>query len=170
MLRWTLGALLLIPLVDILVLIYIAGMIGAVATVALVVLTGLVGLLLVRAEGRHALNRLQRKLMEGEAPTNELLDGGLLVAAGAFLLTPGVVTDALGLILVVPPTRMLVRGGLKRYVVVPAIDARTGGFTTGKVYTFGFPDESAEEETFDLGPDAYDIDLEDDDGAGKGNA
>jgi UPF0716 protein FxsA len=162
MLRWAIAVLLLIPLVDILVLIYIATAIGAVATVALVVLTGLVGLLLVRAEGRHTLRRLQRKLTEGEAPADELLDGGLLIAAGAFLLTPGIVTDLVGLVLVVPPTRALVRSGLKRYVVVPAIDERTGGFATGEVYTFGFPDEAkGTESVYDLGSDAYDIDGDD---------
>lgn len=170
MLRWVL-ALLVIPLVDILLLIYLAGIIGAVATVAIVVLTGLVGLLLVRAEGRYTLRRLQEKLVTGDAPTDELLDGGLLIAAGAFLLTPGVVTDVIGFLLVVPPTRYLIRTGLKRYVVVPTLEARTGGFVSGNVYTMGFPDDPATG-TDGRGRDAYDIDIDvedEDDDPAEGN-
>ncbi len=169
MLRWIFFVLLVIPLMDILILIFVAGEIGVVATVALVVLTGLIGLLLVRAEGRHTIARLQQKVAQGAVPTDELLDGGLLIAAGAFLLTPGLVTDGIGLLLVLPPTRYLLRGGLKRWVVVPIADARTGGFVTGKVYTSGFPDEEGTE-TYDLGGDSYDIDVDDDpENGGKGN-
>ena len=164
MFRRALAALLLIPLVDALVLVYVATRIGAVATVALVVLTALIGLLLVRAEGRHAVSKLQRKLAAGEPPTDELLDGGLLIAAGAFLLTPGLVTDTIGFLLVLPPSRFVIRGALKRWVVVPAMDSRTGGFGTGKVYTFGFPSSEDEGDEYDLGPDAYDVDVGDDDG------
>ena len=95
-LRWVFALLLLIPLADALFLVVVADSIGAPATVALVVLTGLVGMLLVRAEGRHTIRSLQEKLATGEVPTKELMDGGLLIAAGAFLLTPGLVTDTIG--------------------------------------------------------------------------
>ena len=87
------GVLLLIPLLDVMLLVILATQLGAVATVALVVLTALVGLLLVRAEGRHTLRKLESKVGAGEIPTDELLDGGLLLVAGALLLTPGLVTD-----------------------------------------------------------------------------
>lgn len=172
-LRWLAVALLAIPVLDIVLLIYVAGLIGAVATVLLVVLTALVGLLFVRAEGRHTLMRLGRKLEAGEPPADELLDAGLLIAAGAFLLTPGLVTDALGLLLALPPTRYPIRLALKRWVVVPILDDRTGGFATGRVYTFGFPDpDDGGSETYDLGPDAYDVEVEGGEGddSGKGNA
>lgn len=174
MLRWVLAALLLIPLADILLLVWVAGQIGAAATVALVVLTALIGMLLVRAEGRHTLRKLQRRAAAGEVPTDELLDGALLVAAGAFLLTPGLVTDAVGLLLVIPVTRLPLRVGFKRWVVVPLLDKETGGFVTGRVYTAGAPFQTGPDgnvdEPVDLGPDAYDIDLEDDDEPANGNA
>ena len=96
-------------------------------------------MLLLRAEGRATLARVQRKLARGEPPTDELLDGGLLIAAGAFLLTPGLVTDALGFLLALPITRVPIRMAVKRYVVVPYIDSETGGFATGNVYIGGFP-------------------------------
>jgi UPF0716 protein FxsA len=133
------GVLLLVPLLDVMLLVVLATQFGAVATVALVVLTALVGMLLVRAEGRHTLRKLESKVGAGEIPTDELLDGALLLVAGAMLLTPGLVTDLIGLVLVLPPTRYPVRVLLKRYVVTPYIDAKARGMVTGSVYTGGFP-------------------------------
>ncbi|PSQ10491.1 membrane protein FxsA [Halobacteriales archaeon QS_5_70_15] len=133
------GVLLLIPLLDVMLLVILATQFGAVATVALVVLTALVGMLLVRAEGRHTLRKLESRVGTGELPTDELLDGALLLVAGALLLTPGLVTDFVGLVLVLPPTRYPVRVLLKKYVVTPYIDAKAGGMVTGKVHTGGFP-------------------------------
>jgi len=142
--RYVIPALLLIPLVDALLLVVVADYLGWQATVLLVVLTGLVGMLLVRAEGRHTLKRIQEKAGRGEPPTDELLDGALLIAAGAFLLTPGVVTDAIGFLLAIPPTRYPIRAALKRFVVVPTLDKKTDGFVTGGVWTSGFPDGDGE--------------------------
>jgi UPF0716 protein FxsA len=139
MFKRALIGLLLIPLLDALFLVYVATQLGAVLTVALVVLTALVGTLFVRAEGRHTVRNLQKSLAEGKPPTDELTDGALLIAAGAFLLTPGLVTDAVGFLLAFPPTRILVREAVQRWVVTPYVDEKTGGFATGNVYTFGFP-------------------------------
>ena len=140
--RYLIALLLLIPLVDSFVLVAIVGwgLLTLLQTVALVVLTGLLGMILVRAEGRNTLARFQRKLASGSPPTDELLDGGLLIAAGAFLLTPGLVTDLIGFLLAIPITRYPIRAALKRWVVIPYIDKQTGGLGTGKVWTFGFPD------------------------------
>ncbi|RMB12771.1 FxsA family protein [Haloplanus aerogenes] len=154
-LRWVILLLLLIPLADALLLVVVADAVGAPTTVALVVLTGLIGMLLVRAEGRHTVRRLQEKLATGEVPTKELMDGGLLIAAGAFLLTPGLVTDAIGFLIGVPLTRAPIRAGLERFVVRPYMDRKSGGFVTGGVYTGGFPNEG----------DAYDDDVYDVDGS-----
>ncbi|WP_256402616.1 FxsA family protein [Halorubrum salinum] len=137
--RTLLALLLVVPLVDALFLIVVAEQFGWPTTVALVVLTAVLGMLLLRAEGRATLARVQRKLARGEPPTDELLDGGLLIAAGAFLLTPGLVTDAVGFLLAFPLSRVPLRVALKKYVVVPYLDSETGGFTTGNVYVGGFP-------------------------------
>lgn len=137
------AGLLAIPLLDALLLVVVAATIGWELTVAVVVLTALLGLLFVRAEGRHTVRRFRATVAEGRQPTDEIVDGGLLLVAGAFLLTPGLVTDALGFVLVVPPTRYVVRELLERYVLGPYIDEHTGGFVSGEVYTFGFPDEDA---------------------------
>lgn len=137
--RTLLALLLVVPLVDALFLIYVATRLGWAVTVALVVLTAILGMLLLRAEGRATLARVQRKLARGEPPTNELLDGGLLIAAGALLLTPGLVTDGIGFLFAFPLTRVPIRTVLKKYVVVPYIDRETSGFATGNVYIGGFP-------------------------------
>ncbi|MFW6265440.1 MAG: FxsA family protein [Halanaeroarchaeum sp.] len=139
MLRLLFAALLLVPLADAFLLVVVASHIGAVPTVALVVLTALLGMLFVRAEGRHTLQKMQRSAARGDIPTNEVVDGGMLIAAGAFLLTPGLVTDAIGFLFALPVTRIPIRMGLKRFVIVPLLERQTGGFATGKVYTFGFP-------------------------------
>ncbi len=166
-LRWILAALLVVPLADAALLVVVADALGWVATIALVVLTALLGSLLVRAEGRHTLRSIQRRLAAGEPPTDELLDGGLLIAAGALLLTPGLLTDAIGFALGIPLTRYPIRTALERFVVTPYLDRRTGGFATGAVWTAGFPDREPDDDPFDLDPDAYRVD---DDGGENGNA
>jgi len=170
--------LLLIPLFDAVLLVALAtGVIYPVpplVIVALVVLTALVGMLLVRAEGRATLLKIQQKLATGEVPTNELIDGGLLIAAGAFFLTPGLVTDFVGLLLAIPFTRYPIRAAARRFVVRPYIDAKTGGFASGQVYVGGFPNEESPaadaagraEGTSDGGfdpDDATDVDFEESD-------
>ncbi len=137
--RTLLALLLVVPLVDALFLIVVATRLGWAITVALVVLTAVLGMLLLRAEGRATLARVQRKLARGQPPTDELLDGGLLIAAGAFLLTPGLVTDAVGFLLALPLSRVPIRMALKKYVVVPYLDRETDGFASGNVYIGGFP-------------------------------
>ncbi len=137
--RTLLALLLVVPFVDALFLIYVATRLGATLTVALVVLTAILGMLLLRAEGRATLARVQRKLARGQPPTDELLDGGLLIAAGALLLTPGLVTDAIGFLFALPLSRVPIRVALKKYVVIPYIDRETDGFATGNVYVGGFP-------------------------------
>ncbi|WP_162224526.1 FxsA family protein [Halorussus amylolyticus] len=139
MVKRVLLALLLIPFLDALFLVYVATQLGGPLTVALVVLTALLGMLFVRAEGRHTVRKLQRNLAKGEVPTDELTDGALLIAAGAFLLTPGLVTDTVGFLLAFPPSRILAREAVQRWVVEPYLEKKTGGFATGNVYTFGFP-------------------------------
>jgi UPF0716 protein FxsA len=133
------GLLLLVPLLEVVLLVLLSTWISWQIVVLLVVLTALVGLLLVRAEGRHTLAKIQRKAARGEPPTDELIDGGLLIVAGAFLLTPGLLTDTLGFLFVVPLTRYPIRVALKKWVITPYVDDKTGGFASGNVYIGGFP-------------------------------
>lgn len=170
------AGLLLIPLADAILLAVVADFIGWLLTVLIVVLTGLLGLLFVRAEGRHTVRALQEKLATGQLPTDELLDGALLIAAGAFFLTPGLVTDTLAVLFVVPITRYPIRALIKR-IARPYVDRKAEGFVTGQVYTGGFPspedagaaasgsDAGASQpdggEVYDLDDDAYSVDVDD---------
>jgi len=167
--RYVIAGLLGIPLLDATFLVFVAGAIGGIETVLLVVLTGLIGMLLVRAEGRHTLRKLQRTVAEGEPPTDELLDGAFLIAAGAFLLTPGLVTDTLGFLFALSPSRVVFRELLSRYVVTPYLDERTDGFLSGNVYVGGFPNDAPGGTDSDAGGSTRTV-FGDDDGFGSGGA
>ncbi|MEF8786845.1 MAG: FxsA family protein [Haloarculaceae archaeon] len=166
------GVLLLIPLLEMLLLVVLSTYIGWQVVVLLVVLTALVGMLLVRAQGRQTLRKIQQKTARGELPADELLDGALLLVSGAFLLTPGLVTDVIGFLLVIPFTRYPIRLAVKKWVVVPYADAKSRGFVTGNVYIDGFPSEEGAAgvqggpgpgpgpsgDTYDMDEDSYDVD------------
>ena len=96
---------LLIPLAEIYFLIQVGGAVGAGFTIVLVVLTAVVGAALVRAQGFSTFARVQTQIARGRVPAMEMLEGLLLFAAGALLLTPGFFTDAAGFIFLVPPLR-----------------------------------------------------------------
>jgi len=103
---------LLVPLVEIYVLIQVGSVIGALPTVILVVLTAVIGVGLLRSQGLRTWMRAQEQLARGLLPAVELLEGMLLMLAGAFLLTPGFVTDTLGFLLLVPAVRQVLIGHL----------------------------------------------------------
>ena len=96
---------LLIPLLEIYILIKVGGVIGALPTVFLVVFTAVLGAFLLKIQGFSTLRRGRAALAHGEIPAIELLEGMVLVIAGALLLTPGFFTDALGFLALIPPVR-----------------------------------------------------------------
>lgn len=98
-----------LPIVEIWVLIRVAGVIGGLEAVSLVILVSMVGAWLVRREGLGVLRKVERRLAEGRLPSRELVDGVLIAVGGALMLTPGFVTDAVSLLLLFPPTRIVVR-------------------------------------------------------------
>ena len=99
-----------VPLVEIAVFIEVGGWIGLWPTLAVILLTAFAGTWLIRAQGIGVLMRARRTVAEGGAPLREMFDGMCLVVAGAFLLTPGFVTDATGFLLLLPPFRDLAAG------------------------------------------------------------
>ena len=106
---------LLVPLVEIYFLIKVGNLIGAIPTIALVVFTALLGAMLLRFQGWVTLQRTRMTMARGELPALEMLEGVLLLFAGALLLTPGFVTDAFGFALPVPPLRQaVIRWFIKR--------------------------------------------------------
>ncbi len=117
MVSWILAALIVIPIVEIAVLIKVGGLLGVWPTVALVVATAMAGTVLLRLQGLATLFRVQASLREGRFPIAEVFDGMCLLVAGALLLTPGFVTDLLGLLLFVPALRVMLREFLARRLI-----------------------------------------------------
>ena len=98
-----------VPIAELYVLIQIGQAIGVLPTIALLILDSVLGAALMRAQGRAAWMRFNRALAEGRVPGREVMDGALVIFGGALLLTPGFLSDILGLILLLPPTRAIVR-------------------------------------------------------------
>jgi UPF0716 protein FxsA len=94
-----------VPIIEMVLLIKVGGLIGALPTVALVMLTALIGVAMFRKQGFLTLQRIQEKLIMGELPGQELIEGAMLLIGGALLLTPGFFTDAIGFICLIPMSR-----------------------------------------------------------------
>ena len=104
----------IIPVSEIYILIAIGGLIGILPSIALVILTGIVGASLARSQGLQTLGRIRDSFQQGVVPGEELINALLIAIAGIVLLTPGFLTDAAGLFLLIPATRTLCREWLKR--------------------------------------------------------
>jgi UPF0716 protein FxsA len=99
-----------LPFVELYIIIEVVGpAIGAPLTIALLALDSLIGALLFRSQGRSVWRRFNATLAEGRVPHREVIDGVLVIFGGAFLITPGFLTDVFGIMLLLPPTRALVR-------------------------------------------------------------
>ncbi|MEL6616224.1 MAG: FxsA family protein, partial [Bacteroidota bacterium] len=109
----TLGRLFLlfvaVPLADLTLLVWAGGQIGFWPTVAIVVLTAAAGSWLARREGSAAWRRVNGKLASGGVPGPELIDGLIILVAGVLLLTPGFLTDVVGFLGLLPPSRAIMR-------------------------------------------------------------
>jgi len=101
-----------VPAVEIYVLLQVGHASGAPATVALLLADAALGAALSRREGRKAWRPLRTALLEQRLPAREVVDGALVVLGGAFLLTPGFVTDVIGVLCLLPPTRAILRRAL----------------------------------------------------------
>jgi len=108
----------IVPLLELFILIKLGSVIGVGATIAIVIGTGVLGAWLARQQGLGVLRRLNAELGAGRLPAEAMIDGLLILLAGAVLLTPGLITDTLGFVLLVPPgraaIRRLVKAGLAR--------------------------------------------------------
>lgn len=120
--RIVLIALLTVPVVEIFLLVQAGGLIGVFPTVLLVIGTGVWGAYLFHTQGLATWMRLQSILARGELPTMELVEGPLVLVGGILLLTPGFLTDVVGLVCLMPRSRrwlaiyLLERGWLKEAI------------------------------------------------------
>jgi UPF0716 protein FxsA len=130
----------LVPIAELAVIIQVGQEIGVWWTIAILVADSVLGSLLMRSQGRIAWRRFNEALQAGRPPAREVLDGVLVIFGGAFLLTPGFVTDVFGVLFLLPPTRALIRrllvrgalGRLRFVVAAPGAAARFGGVAAGR--------------------------------------
>jgi UPF0716 protein FxsA len=127
---------LVIPVVELYVIIQVGSWIGPLPTIALLVLVSVAGAWLVKREGLGAWARFRAQVDRGAIPTNELLDGLLIVLAGGLMLVPGFVTDVVGLLLLIPVARALVRRLLARRFEARLDRAAVGYGGPGRSFTY----------------------------------
>ena len=105
----------LVPLIELALLLRVGVMIGPAMTLCLVIVTGVVGASLAKHQGWKTWNQIQQSLNAGRMPTEELIDGALILSGGILLLTPGIMTDVLGISLLAPGSRSFHKQWLKRW-------------------------------------------------------
>jgi UPF0716 protein FxsA len=103
-----------LPLVEIYVAVQVAHVIGAGYTILLLAALSIAGIYLTKLAGFGVISRVRRQLAAGQMPTNELIDGAIVLTGGVLLIVPGFVTAVAGLFLLFPPTRVLARNFTKR--------------------------------------------------------
>lgn len=144
-----------VPLVELALLLWIGARIGVGPTIALILVTGVAGASLARLQGLATWRRFQAALAAGRLPGAELLEGLLILVAGALLLTPGVLTDAVGFLLLVPPARRWIVGRAE-------VRLRARVVTGGRPPGAGAPSRGAGE------PEVIDAEFDVLDGPGRG--
>ena len=129
---------LIVPIVELYLLIEIGQRIGTVSTLALIFLTALLGSALARRQGLGVLRRMQAEMAQGRRPASSMVDGVLILLAGAVLITPGVLTDLVGFLVLIPATR----GWIKAYLW-KRIERAVQQGTAGAHADFGAPGQAS---------------------------
>jgi UPF0716 protein FxsA len=107
---WALALLfLIVPLAELYLILKVGDTIGIGWTILLLVADSLLGSWLLRSQGRAVWRRFNEILAQGKVPHREVVDGVLVIFGGAFLITPGFLSDIVGILLLLPPTRVLIR-------------------------------------------------------------
>ncbi len=104
----------IIPLIELFLLIQIGKHLGALPTITIVFITGIAGGLLARSQGLNIYRNIKKDLQDGIVPTDSLLDGLFILTAGALLITPGLITDILGFLIMIPVFRRWLKRQLTR--------------------------------------------------------
>jgi UPF0716 protein FxsA len=117
-----------VPIIEIGLFIQVGGFLGLWPTIGLVLLTAVVGASLVRSQGLQTLMSVQSKLQQGEMPAQQIVEGVMLAVSGVLLLTPGFMTDAMGMLVLLPAPRAAIAKYLMSKVVVKSV---SGGFHQG---------------------------------------
>ncbi|MDA0150361.1 FxsA family protein [Vibrio sp. LaRot3] len=136
-----------VPIIEIGLFIQVGGFLGLWPTIALVLITAFVGASLVRSQGLQTLMSVQTRLQQGELPAQQIFEGVMLAVAGVLLLTPGFMTDALGMLVLLPMPRAAIAKYLMSKMVVKSVG---GNFQGGGFYGGGF--QGGQQGPFDQDP------------------
>jgi len=109
MFSYLLVAFIVMPLIELWLLLQVGAHVGWKSTLALVIVTGVTGAWLARAQGAQVMREIQRDMANGVMPAPRLIDGAMILVAGVLLITPGLITDTLGFLLLLPPVRSQIR-------------------------------------------------------------
>ncbi|GAB6166815.1 hypothetical protein JCM19992_28150 [Thermostilla marina] len=144
-----------VPFVELSLLLWVADKTNWVMTLTLVVGTAILGGWLARLEGARCWREFHQKLAAGELPADSMLGGLLVLVAGALLITPGLLTDTIGFLLLIPPTRRLILRRLKQYLQARLLPG-------GAHFEFRYPAADEPDDVLDDGPVTEDeiIDVE----------
>lgn len=106
----------LVPVIELYILIEAGRQIGLGMTIAMIFLTGIAGAYLARRQGFELVSRIQNELNQDRMPTEELIDGAMILGGGLLLLTPGFATDLIGFCLLTPLTRRGMKSWIKKWL------------------------------------------------------
>lgn len=121
---WLALLFIVVPAVELALLMKVGALFGVLPTFALIVTTGVVGAALAKRQGLSVLTRLRRDAQTGAWPGTAIADGAIIVVAGALLVTPGMLTDLVGFLCLVPAVRSGIRGYLKRRFEQAVVEGR----------------------------------------------
>ena len=106
----------LVPIIELALLIKVGQYIGAMNTITIVIATGILGAILAKSQGLKTLKNIQRDLAMGIMPAEPLFDGLMIMLGGILLLTPGLITDGIGFLMLVPYTRVLIKVWIRQKI------------------------------------------------------
>jgi UPF0716 protein FxsA len=129
-----------IPIAELYVIVQVAQELGVLNTIALLIVISVVGAWLVKREGLGVLMRVQGQLAEGRTPTKDLVDGFILIVAGALMFAPGFLSDVVGILLILPPTRAVVRRLVLRSFRKRVASGQMGVWSNSRMWSGGYVD------------------------------
>jgi UPF0716 protein FxsA len=132
----------IIPLAELWLLIELTKRTSLGWTIVLVLFTGMLGMSLVRWQGIKALREIQQQVASGRSPSQSIIAGVLILVAGAFLLTPGIITDTAGFLLLIPQLRMALARFFQKRLISTAVSGMKGSVWVSSFST-GFPDSNS---------------------------
>ncbi|UTM57139.1 membrane protein FxsA [Photobacterium sp. CCB-ST2H9] len=157
----------LVPVIEIALFIQVGGVLGLWTTLFLVLLTAIVGASLVRSQGIATLLSVQDRLNQGELPAQQILEGVMLAVAGVLLLTPGFMTDAMGLIVLLPGPRAAIARYLMTKVKIQSMHQNGFGGGFGSRGPFSHRDPFGHDQSDNQQGDVFDGEYERKDDKGK---